>query len=99
MDVRLETEPALQDSELTSLLPESAVSRRMFVAGATVTTGLALSVRPASATMIKTDMKGLKGGMVNVPVGDTRIPRLHGDAGNRYESSRHPRCSGNFRSS
>ena len=74
MDVGLETESAFEDSELTSLLPESAVSRRMFVAGATVTTGLALSVRPASATMIRTDMKGLKGGMVNVPVGNARIP-------------------------
>lgn len=33
----------------------------MFVAGATMTTGLALSVRPANAAMIKTPMDGLRG--------------------------------------
>ncbi len=64
----------LGNSDFRSLIPETAVSRRMFVAGATVTTGFALSVRPVRATMIKTPMDGLKGGMVEVPVADGRIP-------------------------
>ena len=50
-----------KDSELTNLTPETKVTRRMFVAGATMTTGLALSVRPANAAMIKTPMDGLRG--------------------------------------
>ena len=64
----------IHDSDMKSLLPETRVSRRIFVAGATVTTGLALAVRPARAAMIKTDMAGLKGGMVAVPTPDGNIP-------------------------
>jgi carboxymethylenebutenolidase len=63
-----------KDSELTSLTPETKITRRMFVAGATMTTGLALSVRPANAAMVKTPMDGLRGGMVNVPIADGNIP-------------------------
>ena len=65
---------AIRDSDAKSLLPETMVSRRIFVAGATVTTGLALAVRPARAAAIKTDMAGLKGGMVAVPTPDGNIP-------------------------
>lgn len=64
----------LSDSDLTSLLPETRVSRRMFVAGATVTSGFALAAGTARATAIKTDMSGLKGGMVNMPTADGMIP-------------------------
>ena len=65
---------AIRDSDAKSLLPETMVSRRIFVAGATVTTGLALAARPARAATIKTDMAGLKGGMVAVPTPDGNIP-------------------------
>lgn len=61
-------------SDLRSLLPETRVPRRAFVAGAALTAGLALSVRPARATTIKTDMAGLKGGVVEVPTVDGAIP-------------------------
>lgn len=64
----------IHDSDVKSLLPETRVSRRIFVAGAAVTTGLALAVRPARAAAIKTDMAGLKGGMVTVPTPDGNIP-------------------------
>ena len=64
----------LKDSELVSLTPETNVTCRMFVVNATMTTGLALSVRAANAAMIKTPMDGLRGGMVNVPTADGSIP-------------------------
>ncbi|MEX2453158.1 MAG: dienelactone hydrolase family protein, partial [Rhodospirillaceae bacterium] len=64
----------LRDTDLASLLPAPKVTRRMFVAGATITTGFALSVRPVRATTIKTDMEGLKGGMVSIPTADGNIP-------------------------
>lgn len=67
-------EQKLEDSDLVSMLPATKVSRRMFVAGATITTGFALSVRPVRATAIKTDMEGLKGGMVSIPTADGNIP-------------------------
>ena len=65
-----DTASALKNSDLASLRPAPAVTRRMFVAGATITTGLALSVRPVRATAIKTAMDGLRGGMVSVPTSD-----------------------------
>lgn len=68
------SEAILRDSDLASMKPAPKVSRRMFVAGATITTGFALSVRPVRATAIKTDMDGLKGGMVNVPTAEGMIP-------------------------
>jgi carboxymethylenebutenolidase len=64
----------LQSSDLKSMLPATNVTRRMFVAGAAVTSGLALSVRPARASMIKTSMDGLRGGMINIPTSDGSIP-------------------------
>ncbi len=69
-----EAETVLADSDLRSVLPETAVSRRVFVAGAAASTGLALSVRPARATMIRTDTAGLRAGMVDMPVADGMIP-------------------------
>ena len=68
------SEAILKDSDLASMKPAPKVSRRMFVAGVTITTGFALSVRPVRATAIKTDMDGLKGGMVNVPTADGMVP-------------------------
>lgn len=64
----------LKDSELVGLTPETKVMRRMFVAGATMSTVLALSVRPANAAMIKTPMDGLRGGIVKAPAADGSIP-------------------------
>ncbi len=66
--------PPAGDADLRSLLPEPAVSRRRFVAGAAAASGLALAVRPARATMIRTDADGLRAGMVDIPVADGRLP-------------------------
>lgn len=51
-----------------------AVTRRAFLARATLATGFALAVRPISAAVIKTDATGLVAGAVKIPVKDGAIP-------------------------
>lgn len=50
------------------------VSRREFIATATLATGFALAVQPISAKVIKTNTKGLIAGTVKIPVADGEIP-------------------------
>lgn len=50
------------------------VSRREFIATATLATGFALAVQPISAKVIKTNTKGLIAGAVKIPVADGEIP-------------------------
>lgn len=50
------------------------VTRRQFVATATLATGFALAVQPVSAKVITTDTKGLVAGAVRIPVKDGEIP-------------------------
>jgi carboxymethylenebutenolidase len=50
------------------------ISRRKFIATATVATGFALAVQPLSAQVITTDAKGLIAGAVKIPVEDGEIP-------------------------
>lgn len=50
------------------------VSRREFIATATLATGFALAVQPISAKVITTDTKGLTAGAVKIPVADGEIP-------------------------
>ncbi|MBD2436803.1 dienelactone hydrolase family protein [Nostoc sp. FACHB-110] len=50
------------------------ITRRQFIATATLTTGFALAVKPISAAVISTDSKGLVAGAVKIPVKDGEIP-------------------------
>ncbi|MEH2423003.1 MAG: dienelactone hydrolase family protein [Nostoc sp.] len=50
------------------------ITRRKFIATATVATGFALAVQPISAEVITTDAKGLVAGAVKIPVKDGEIP-------------------------
>jgi carboxymethylenebutenolidase len=50
------------------------ITRRKFIATATVATGFALAVQPVSAKVITTDSKGLLTGAVKIPVKDGEIP-------------------------
>ncbi|MFN6482330.1 MULTISPECIES: dienelactone hydrolase family protein [unclassified Nostoc] len=50
------------------------VTRRKFIATATLATGFALAVQPISAQVITTDAKGLVAGAVKIPVRDGEIP-------------------------
>ncbi len=50
------------------------ISRRNFIATATLATGFALAVQPVSAKAIVTDTQGLVAGAVKIPVEDGEIP-------------------------
>ncbi|QSJ14253.1 dienelactone hydrolase family protein [Nostoc sp. UHCC 0702] len=50
------------------------ITRRNFIATATLATGFALAVQPISANTIATDAKGLIAGAVKIPVSDGEIP-------------------------
>jgi len=50
------------------------ITRRRFIATATLATGFALAVQPISAKVITTDAKGLVTGPVKIPVKDGEIP-------------------------
>lgn len=50
------------------------ITRRKFIATATLATGFALAVQPISAKVITTDAKGLIAGTVKIPVKDGEIP-------------------------
>jgi carboxymethylenebutenolidase len=50
------------------------VTRRKFLATATVATGFALAVQPVTANVITTDSQGLLAGAVKIPVKDGEIP-------------------------
>ena len=50
------------------------ITRRQFIATATLATGFALAVQPVSAKVITTDSKGLIAGAVKIPVKDGEIP-------------------------
>lgn len=50
------------------------ITRRKFIATATLATGFALAVQPISAQVINTDAKGLIAGAVKIPVKDGEIP-------------------------
>jgi carboxymethylenebutenolidase len=52
----------------------SEITRRKFIATATLATGFALAVQPISAKTITTDTKGLIAGAVKIPVADGEIP-------------------------
>jgi carboxymethylenebutenolidase len=52
----------------------SEITRRKFIATATLATGFALAVQPISAKTITTDTKGLVAGAVKIPVADGEIP-------------------------
>jgi carboxymethylenebutenolidase len=50
------------------------ITRRNFIATATLATGFALAVQPVSAKVITTDSNGLVAGAVKIPVKDGEIP-------------------------
>ncbi len=50
------------------------ITRRKFIATATLATGFALAVQPISAKAITTDAKGLVAGAIKIPVKDGEIP-------------------------
>lgn len=50
------------------------ITRRNFIATATLATGFALAVQPVSAKAIATDTQGLVAGTVKIPVKDGEIP-------------------------
>ncbi|ARV63065.1 carboxymethylenebutenolidase [Nostocales cyanobacterium HT-58-2] len=50
------------------------ITRRKFIATATLATGFAVAVQPVSAKVITTDTKGLVAGAVKIPVKDGTIP-------------------------
>ena len=50
------------------------ITRRKFIATATLATGFALAVQPISAGVISTNAKGLVAGTVKIPVKDGEIP-------------------------
>lgn len=50
------------------------ITRRKFIATATLATGFALAVQPIYAKVITTDAKGLVAGAVKIPVKDGEIP-------------------------
>jgi carboxymethylenebutenolidase len=50
------------------------ITRRKFIATATLATGFALAVQPIFAQVITTDTKGLVAGAVKIPVKDGEIP-------------------------
>lgn len=62
------------------------ITRRKFIAGATLATGFALAVQPVSAKAIITDTKGLVAGAVKIPAKDGAIPayRAMPDRGNNF---------------
>lgn len=62
------------------------ITRRQFIATATLATGFALAVQPVSAKVITTDSNGLVAGAVKIPVKDGEIPA--------YRAM--PATSGNF---
>ncbi len=51
-----------------------SLTRRQFVAAATVATGYALAVRPVAASSIHTDATGLEASMVSIQAADRQIP-------------------------
>ncbi len=62
------------------------ITRRKFIAGATLAAGFALAVQPVSAKVITTDAKGLVAGAVKIPVKDGVIPayRAMPNRGNNF---------------
>lgn len=50
------------------------LTRRQFLATATLATGFALAARPISAAVIKTDSKGLETGTAQIPTADGFLP-------------------------
>ncbi len=62
------------------------ITRRNFIATATLATGFALAVQPISAKVITTDTKGLVAGAVKIPVQDGEIPayRAQPATGNNF---------------
>jgi carboxymethylenebutenolidase len=62
------------------------ITRREFMATATLATGFALAVKPVSAKVITTDAKGLVAGAVKIPVKDGEIPayRAQPDTGDNF---------------
>jgi carboxymethylenebutenolidase len=62
------------------------ITRREFMATATLATGFALAVQPVSAKVITTDAKGLVAGAVKIPVKDGEIPayRAQPDKGDNF---------------
>jgi carboxymethylenebutenolidase len=62
------------------------ITRREFIATATIATGFALAVQPVSAKAITTDNKGLVAGAVKIPVKDGEIPayRAQPDTGENF---------------
>jgi carboxymethylenebutenolidase len=50
------------------------ITRRKFIATATLSAGFALAVQPISAKVINTDVLGLVAGAVKIPVKDGKIP-------------------------
>ncbi|WP_338431376.1 dienelactone hydrolase family protein [Synechococcus elongatus] len=50
------------------------LTRRQFLATATLATGFALATRPIAAAVITTDSKGLKTGIAQIPTADGSIP-------------------------
>ncbi len=50
------------------------ITRRQFIATASLATGFALAVQPISAQVITTNVKGLVAGAVEIPVKDGKIP-------------------------
>ena len=50
------------------------ITRRKFIATATLSVGFALAVQPISAKVINTDVLGLVAGEVKIPVLDGEIP-------------------------
>src|SRR5262245_23410222 len=67
-------EPSMNvhDPQLKSLVPETDVSRRVFVV-TSLAGGFALAVQPVSAQTITTDASGLTAGEVKVPVAGGEI--------------------------
>ncbi|MCK6450522.1 MAG: dienelactone hydrolase family protein [Alphaproteobacteria bacterium] len=64
-------------SDLESLIPDAPLSRRGFVV-TSLSAGFAAAAMPVQAqTMITTDMYGLEGGEVKVPVADGTVPAYH----------------------
>lgn len=61
------------ESQVKSLTPPTAFSRRGFVV-TSLATGFALAVQPVSAETITTDASGLTAGEVKIPVKDGEIP-------------------------
>src|SRR5215813_6932050 len=63
----------VHDPHVKSLVPETDVSRRIFVV-TSLASGFALAVQPVSAQTITTDANGLVAGEVKIPVAGGEIP-------------------------